>query len=106
MGFKVNLFTAFIATIGVAFYNTSCLFLTLTLLILTVLYNYWKNWQFMMKLPGGKGISIRGFFENSSSEFYKNLKNLWIKYGKDKFVVWIGFERFVTVSKYEDVKVS
>ncbi|XP_070508441.1 cytochrome P450 4e3-like [Chironomus tepperi] len=104
MGFKVNLFTTFIAIIGIAFYNTSCLFLTLALTVLTVLYSYWKNWRYMTKLPGGKGISIKGFFENSSSEFYKSMKKLWIKYGHDKFVVWIGFERFVTVSKYEDVK--
>lgn len=106
MGFKVNLFTAFVAVVGIAFCNPSCLFLTLGLVVLTLLYNYWKNWQYMMKLPGGKGISLRGFFENSSSDFYKNMKKLWINYGKDKFVVWIGFERFVAVSKYEDVKVS
>ncbi|CAG9811695.1 unnamed protein product [Chironomus riparius] len=104
MGLKVNLFTTFAAIIGIAFYNPSCLFLTFGLTVLTILYNYWKNWQYLMKLPGGKRISVRGLFENSSSEFYENMKKLWIKHGKDKFVVWIGFERFVTVSKYEDVK--
>lgn len=106
MGLKVNIFVAFVAFYSIAYFNQPCFFLMLTLIGFNLLYNYWKNWQYLVKIPGGKGISLRGFFENSSKKFYENLQRLWVQYGKDKFVIWIGFERFVAVSKYNDVKVG
>jgi hypothetical protein len=104
MGLKVNLFVTIVAVL--AFFNSNFFYLLVTTFGLTYLYNYWKDWKFIEKFPGGRGISLRGFVENSPRRFYENLRGLWEKHGRDKFVVWVGFERFVVVSKFDDVKVS
>ncbi|KAG5666546.1 hypothetical protein PVAND_014564 [Polypedilum vanderplanki] len=104
MGLKVNLFMAFFAVLG--FYNLPSFFFFLIYFCLMILYNYWKNWQFLSKFPGGKKISLSGIFLNSPNEFYDYVEKLWNNYGKDKFVLWIGFERIVAVSKLDDIKVS
>lgn len=105
MGFKVNLFITSVASYGIAFLNLPCFLLTLTLIGFCLAYSYWKNWKYLAKVPGGKSISVRGFFENSYENFYETLLKLWKQHGRDKFVVWIGFERAVVLSKFHDVKV-
>ena len=105
MGVKANAFVV-AAAVG-AYYNVlNFIEIFVASLGLVVLYNYWKNWKYLVKFPGGKGISVRGLFENSKSGFYAKVKKLWKEHGKDKFVIWIGLERFVAVSKIDDVKVN
>lgn len=107
MGFKVNSFVLVLAAYAIPYKNYSCQLLVFTSTVFILIHQYWKTWKFIEKFPGGRTLPIaRRFLENSSSGFYAELKQQWRKYGCDKFVMWIGFERFVTVSKWCDVKVN
>lgn len=106
MGLKVNIFLAFCLAYGVALSNLNMTSLAIVLAGFVMLYKNFKVWQFTGKFPGRNFTpDLRTFFGNTAANFQHELDDLWMKYGRDKFIVWIGFERFITVSKMSDVKV-
>jgi hypothetical protein len=80
--------------------------LGLILLGFTLLYKNFKVWKFTGRFPGKNfAPNFNNLFANSAESFNNDLKKLWIQHGRDKFVTWIGFERYVAVSKFEDIQV-
>jgi hypothetical protein len=72
-----------------------------------LLYKNFKVWQFTGSFPGKNFTpNFKNFFDNSAESFHQELTRLWATHGKDKFVTWIGFERFVAVSNLRDVQAS
>lgn len=107
MGMKVNIFLTSCFAYGLVLSSFNVISLFLVLAGFTVLYKNFKVWQFTGKFPGRNFTpELRTFLGNTAANFHRELDDLWMKYGRDKFVVWIGFERFITVSKMNDVKVS
>lgn len=74
-----------------------------------LLYKKTKIWNFTNKFPASKFRLLnipRTFLFNSAESFYKQISDLWVLHGRDKFRTWIGLERFLVLSKLEDVEVS
>lgn len=85
-------------------FNMSALFAIL--LGFTLLYKNFKVWQFTGKFPGKNFTpNFINMFKNSAESFHNDLKNLWMRHGQDKFITWIGFERYIVISKLNEVKV-
>lgn len=107
MGLKVNFFVLAVALYAIPYKNSSCLLFVTCTTVFIFLHQYWKIWKFIERFPGGRTFPLaKRFLENSSRGFCEELNRTWRQYGCDKFVTWIGFERFVTVSKWCDVKVK
>lgn len=107
MGFKVNVFIVSCLVIGLLLGSFNVMSLFFTLSIFCALYKNFKVWQFTNKFPGKNFSSNwKTFFVNSPENFHLDLKKMWVKLGRDKFITWVGFERFITVSKLNDVQVS
>lgn len=107
MGTKVNIFSFWCLLYGIAFWNFYMTSLFVILTCFTVLYKYFKVWQFTRKFPGRNFTpDLKTLIEISTANLHCHLDDQWSKYGRDKFVTWIGYKRFVTVSKLSEVKVN
>lgn len=107
MGTKVNVLLSFLLFHSVAFRNFNTSSLLVILSGFTLLYKNFKVWRFTRKFPGRNfSGNWKTFFDNSSTNFHQELSKMWEKFGRDKFITWVGFERFITVSKLSDVQVS
>lgn len=106
MGMKVNLFLAFLLASAYFLWNSNVALLFVNLMGFTALYKNFKVWQFTSKFPGRNfSINFKSFFTNTAENFHRELNEMWMNLGRDKFITWVGFERFVAVSKLSDVKV-
>lgn len=73
----------------------------------TLLYKNFKMWRFTRRFPGRNfSCNWKTLLGNSAVNFHQELNEMWLKFGRDKFITWVGFERFITVSKLNDVQVS
>lgn len=107
MGTRVNIFLASCFAYGILLSSFNMLTLCFVLLGFTALYKNYKVWQFTGKFPGRNFTpDIQTFVSNSATNFHRQLNETWSTYGRDKFITWIGFERFIAVSKLNDVLVS
>lgn len=107
MGFKVNIFLVYCLLHGIVFMSFNMAALFAILYSFTLLYKNFKVWQFTGKFPGKNFTpNFENFFENSARSFHRELTELWTKHRRDKFVTWIGFERFVVISKLDEVQVG
>ncbi|CRL08036.1 CLUMA_CG020963, isoform A [Clunio marinus] len=106
MGFKVNTFAFSSLFIGMLLpgYNMKSLFLILGAFIL--IYMNFKVWKYTRKFPGRNYFlpEWNTFFAYNSFTFHNELFKKWLNFGRDKFIIWIGFERYLTLSKLRDVK--
>jgi hypothetical protein len=106
MGLKVNIFLTYCLFHGVLLSSFNVKALGLILLGFTLLYKNFKVWKFTGRFPGKNLVpNFNNLFANSTESFHSDLKKLWIQHGRDKFVTWIGFERYVAVSKFDDIQV-
>lgn len=72
-----------------------------------MVYKNFKVWRYTNKFPGFHFLkNFTSFLGTTSRSFHNDIDGLWIKHGRDKFTTWIGFERFLTISKLKDVQVS
>jgi hypothetical protein len=104
MGFKVNCFLAFCVVFGFVFSSFSVKALFANLLSFTLVYMNFKIWRFTSKFPGGGITSIARNLVNNAESFRQELSAMFAKHG-DKFITWVGVERFIVVSKLSDVQV-
>lgn len=105
MGFKVNCWLAFLITSGYLSDNFTVKALFVNLSWFTLIYMNFKIWRFTSMFPGGGlGSVVRSVF-SSPANFHQELSLLFSRYG-DKFITWVGLERFIVVSDPSDVKVN
>ena len=106
MGTKVNIFLSFLLLNFVVFWNMNMLSFFIFFACLTILYKNFKVWRFTRKFPGENFLkSWKTMFVNTAENFHQELNDMWLKFGRDKFITWVGLERFITVSKLSDVQV-
>lgn len=73
------------------------------------LYKKFKVWNFTNKFPASRLRLLnipKTLLTSSAQNFYNEINQLWTQLGGDKFRTWIGTERFLVLSKVQDVKVS
>lgn len=106
MGLKVNIFVGCILLHGIVYSSFNTLSLFSILASFTLLYKDFKVWQYTKKFPGTNfPIHLRNYFGTTNGEqVHREIFQLWTKYGRDKFVTWIGLERYVTVSRLSDIR--
>lgn len=104
MGFKVNLFLAFCLVSGCLFDNFQMKALFVNLAWFTLIYMKFKIWRFTSQFPGGGVASISRNLFHTATSFHRELSEMSAKFG-DKFITWVGVERYVVVSKLSDVQV-
>lgn len=106
MGAKVNIFLTFLFAYATMLQSFNIAFLLFTLIGFTLLYKNFKVWKFTKKIPGNDfSNNLKTYFRNTGQKFHQDLNENWENFGRDKFITWIGFERFIAVSKLRDVQV-
>lgn len=104
----IHLFTWSMCFLGIYFEDFNLFVLFLNLFGYILLYKKFKVWEFTNKFPTTRLRLLnipKTFFRNSAQNFYKQINDLWVYHGCDKFRTWIGFERFLLLSKLDDVEV-
>ena len=107
MGLKVNILLVYCFIHGVLFCSFNIIALFTILFGFTIVYKNFKVWQFTGKFPGNNFTpNFKSLFNNSAESFHLQLQELYENHGKDKFITWIGFERYIAVSRAKDIQVS
>lgn len=104
-----HIFTWSMCFLGVYLRHFNLFFLFINLFGFILLDKKFHVWNFTNKFPTTPFHLLkipRTFFCDSPFIFYKEIKDLWVHLGRNHFRTWIGFERFLVLSKFEDIEVS
>ena len=107
MGTKTNCMIALLMLFGMLFdsYNLKHLFCTTSFFVFV--HKNYKVYRFTVQFPGSHMLlNFVTFLSNTATKFHQQLFNAWKLYNCDKFVTWIGFERFIVLSKGAEIKIA
>lgn len=107
MGTKTNCMIASLMIFGLLFdsYNLKHLFFTTSFFVFV--HKNYKVYRFTIQFPGSHMLlNFVTFVSSTAEKFQHQLFDAWKLYNCDKFVTWIGFERFIVLSKGAEIKIA